>query len=210
MSQQEFFPSPQSSKRDELADVEIAPQRPISWSSKFKTGDVTKNEHPSTYEEESLPLYSYPAQDRRSTASGRTTQGEQSRMSPNTTSTSTRQRTQQSFSPDGDAMEYGYRPHRSTTTQARSLRKGRNTILRVVVLVFCLILLLKLLPFLATVFVTLLGIGLFLILLPILIVLAFVIIFGGLVLLLLSRLGFPVWRNLLGRHRWNNSWRWRW
>jgi hypothetical protein len=206
MSQQEFFPSPQSSKRDELADVEIAPQRPISWSSKFKTGDVTKNEHPSTYGEESLPPYSYRAQDRRSTA----TQGAQLRMSPNTTSTSTRQRTQQSFSPDGDAMEYGYRPHRSTTTRARSLRKGRNTILRVVVLVFCLILLLKLLPFLATVFVTLLGIGLFLILLPILIVLAFVIIFGGLVLLVLSRLGFPVWRNLFGRHRWNNAWRGRW
>jgi len=209
MSQQEFFPSPQSSKQDELADVEIAPQRPISWSSKFKTGDVTKNEHPSTYEEESLPPYSYAAQDRRSTASGRAMKGEQLHMSSNTTSTNARPGMQQSLSPDGDAMEYGYRPYRSTT-RIRSLRKGRNNILRVIALVICLIVLMKLLPFLATAFVTLLGIGLFLILLPILIVLAFVLIFGGLVLLLLSRLGFPVWRNLFGRRRWSNGWRWRW
>ena len=107
-------------------------------------------------------------------------------------------------------MEYGYRPYRSTTTQARSLRKARKTVFRVLILALCLILLLKLLPFLAKAFVTLLGIGLFLILLPILIVLAFVIIFGGLVLLLLSRLGFPVWHNLFGRRHWQNGWRWRW
>jgi hypothetical protein len=195
MSQQEFFPSSQSSKADELGDAEIAIQRPRSWSNRDKTGDITKNEHPSAYEEE-LPPYSYPAQDRRSAS--KESEGSGSRNTH-------RENTQQRFSADGDAMEHGYRPWQASSwAQARR----RPRIVRWVMAVLLIVLMIKLIPLVATIVLTLLGIGLFLVVLPILIVLAFVAVFGGLVLFILHRMGIPVGR-LFRPRRWNNNWR-RW
>ncbi len=199
---QEFLPPSQSAKADELSDAEIARQRPSSWSSHSRTGDVTKSEHPSAYEEEPLPPYSYAAQDRRPTNAEPGERGEQPASSG--ASTEMPPHRQQRFSPDGDAMEYGYRPFR-TTTRTQSQRQQKRHIGRWIMLALLIILLIKVIPLLAGLVITLLGIGLFLILLPILIVLAFVLIFGGLVLFILSRLGFPVWQNLYHRRRWNSN-----
>ncbi|HTK09726.1 MAG TPA: hypothetical protein VL485_21320 [Ktedonobacteraceae bacterium] len=198
MSQQEFFPSPQSSQADELGDAEISIQRPRSWSNQDKTGDVTKNEHPSAYEEE-LPPYSYPAQNHRTVNKEREESADKQE---------TRQRAQQHFSPDGDAMEYGYRP-RQAPPWARPQPQRKRHVLSWVLMIILIILLIKMIPLLAAIIFALLGIGLFLVLLPILIVLVFVAIFAGLVLFLLSRMGIPVGRSLFHMRRWNNGWR-RW
>ncbi|HEY4383480.1 MAG TPA: DUF308 domain-containing protein [Ktedonobacteraceae bacterium] len=203
MSQQEFFPPPQSSQADELSDAEVSIQRPRSWSNQDKTGDITKSEHPSVYEEE-LPPYSYPAQDHRSVSKER----EESTSRFADKQDTHHQRTQQHFSPDGDAMEYGYRP-RQVPPWARPQPQRKRHILSWVMLIVLIILLIKMLPFLATIIFALLGIGLFLVFLPILIVLVFVAIFAGLVLFLLSRMGIPVGRSLFHMRRWNNGWR-RW
>src|SRR5947209_19644524 len=60
MSQQEMFSGEQDQRP---LESEIQAQ-PYYWSTrpKAKTGDVPKNEHPSTYEE-SIPPYSYRAQE---------------------------------------------------------------------------------------------------------------------------------------------------
>ena len=196
MSQQEFFPSSQSSQENELSDAEIAIQRPRSWSNQSKTRDLTKNEHPSTYEEE-LPPYSYPAQDRRS--AHRETEESGSGYAE-------RRERQQRFSPDGDAMEHGYRPWQAPW--ARPQVRHRHPIVRWVIAVLIIVLMIKLIPVVATIVLALLGIGLFLVILPLLIVLAFVAVFSGLVLFILSRLGIPVGR-IFRIRRWNSNWR-RW
>jgi hypothetical protein len=190
---QEFFPQSRSSHKDESDELsESSIQRPTSWSNSSRTGDVTKNEHPSTFEEDAIPPYSYPAQDRRRPG------GEQTQSKQQTTST----RSQQHFSPDGDALEHGYRPYQ-VPFWTRPQPQRRRFALRSLLLIILLILLIKLIPILAALVLTLLGIGLFLIILPMLIVVGFVLVFGGLVLFVLSRMGFPVWRNLFRRRRWS-------
>ena len=197
--QQEFFPSSQSAKGDELSDAEISTQRPASWSSRSRTGDVTKNEHPSAFEEP-LPPYSYHAQDQRAREEpARTTTASTSRTRPGT-----QQQRSQRLSLDGDALENGYRPYQ-TPFWARPQRQNRGQVLRIIILVMLIMLLVKMLPLLATLIITLLGIGLFLVLLPILIVLISVLVFGSIVLFILSRLGFPVWRNLFQTRRWKGN-----
>ena len=66
MNQQEFFSEGQD---QQPLESEIQAQ-PYYWSTrpKAKTGDVPKNEHPSTYEE-SIPPYSYRAQESASSTS---------------------------------------------------------------------------------------------------------------------------------------------
>jgi hypothetical protein len=71
MSQQELMPEPQSSKksqrtqnqgRQSQSGTETYAQ-PHSWSRRSRNSDLPKSDHPSTFED-SLPPYSYPAQDR--------------------------------------------------------------------------------------------------------------------------------------------------
>jgi hypothetical protein len=197
--QQEFFPSSQSSQENELDEAEIAIRRPRS--NQNKTGDVTKSEHPSTYEEE-VPPYSYPAQDRPSAGTtDRTSEETEGRY------TNKRANQQQRFGPDGDAMENGYRPWQGPPW-TRSQTRRKYPIVRLVVAIILIIGIIKLLPIIMAVVLALFGIGFFFLILPLFIVLIFVVAFGVLVLFVLSRMGIPVTRTFR-RQRWNSNWR-RW
>jgi len=116
MSQQEF--EPQQNERPFYNSYGTVPEnaqeseaRPYYWSTKPNTGNIPKNEHPANFEDSvadmpSIPPYSYQAQDR-------STQGA---AAPHATTPPQQQRQQrQHFSPDGDAMEHGYRPSGSYT-----------------------------------------------------------------------------------------------
>lgn len=109
MSQQMMFPESEGQSSQQDAEQ----YKPYYWSStplnskSNKTGDMPKNEHPSTFEE-TIPPYSYPAQgmaippSQTYTASGKQTGQAQQRHAK-----------RQQFSPDGDAFEYGYRPYQN-------------------------------------------------------------------------------------------------
>lgn len=107
MSQHMMFP--ESEGQQPQPDAEH--YKPYYWSSapengkSGKTGDMPKNEHPSTFED-TIPPYSYPAQGMAAPQSQAYTEaGKQTGQ--------TRQQhiKRQQFSPDGDALEYGYRPY---------------------------------------------------------------------------------------------------
>ncbi len=114
MSQQEFQSQTEGSKQSQ-AEEEIY-VRPLPRSNKKKA--MPKSEHPSTYEE-TIPRYSYQAQDTKESGQKQQAQTRQ-------------QRTQrQGFSPDGDAFETGYRPYqiwaqRPASFWARSQARPRN------------------------------------------------------------------------------------
>ena len=197
---QEFFPQSRSSQADESDELsESSIQRPSSWSNTSRKGDATKNEHPSAFEEESAPLYGYPAQDGRKPGEEQAASGSQTNNA----------RFQQRFSPDGDALENGYRPYQGPPW-ARVQPQRKRSAQRWIFIFIMAIVLIKLIPIIAGLVLTLLGIGLLLIIIPILIVLGLVLVFGVLVPYVLSRMGFPVWRNLSQRRRWNVGWRRRW
>ncbi len=104
MSRQEFEPQQYTdSVQDHIQESEA---RPYYWSTRPNTGNVPKNEHPANFEDSMsslppVPPYSYAAQNRvtqQSYTSSSQARGQQARGG---------------LSPDGDAMEHGYRPYNS-------------------------------------------------------------------------------------------------
>ncbi|GAC1355060.1 MAG: hypothetical protein NVS4B11_08990 [Ktedonobacteraceae bacterium] len=118
MSQQEFEPQQNERPFNKAYDstqenVQESEARPYYWSTKPNTGNVPKNEHPANFEDSvadmpPIPPYSYQAQDR-------PTQGTHTTISPQQRQQQHKQ--QQQFSPDGDALEHGYRPYGSYNRQ---------------------------------------------------------------------------------------------
>ena len=112
MSQQEF--ESQQNKRPSYnysdsvqENVQESEARPYYWSTKPNTGNIPKNEHPANFEDSiaDLPPYSYQAQDRPAQAAFTNTSQQQ------------QQARRSNLSPDGDAMEHGYRPFGSYNRQ---------------------------------------------------------------------------------------------
>ncbi len=194
MSQQEF--EPQQNERPLNNQENEA--RPYYWSMKPNSGNMPKNEHPSTFEDSiadmpPVPPYSYPAQDKAS----------QTQQQYATHTTSHQQRRQrQRFSPDGDSMEYGYRPYAAYNMQVPPwARPQRNKmpVGRVILFVVLAVLLAKPLLFLLSGLIIFAGV-LFTIGLVILSVIAVA------VLLVLGSLGISPRRIFRSRNRWQ---RWR-
>lgn len=229
MSQQEMYPQSQGQEQAHDSDVEIQAQ-PYYWSTQPKTtGDMPKNEHPSTFED-SIPPYSYPAQDSvqqpytppsepYTEQFGQKLREEQ----PKSTGQQQGQAQKQQFSPDGDAFEYGYRPYRQPRSYqaspwARPQRSASNRkAFRWMILIGCAFFFYKPILFILAHLLTgigiLFGLAAFAILLPIIIILVLLGVFSVMALIVLSALGVPIrpgrmwgqWRRYNGRRR-----RWRW
>ena len=116
MSQQEFEPqqnerSYHNHSHNVQENVQESEARPYYWSTKPNTGNIPKNEHPANFEDSvadlpPIPPYSYQAQDR--PAQGAYT---------NTPPLQQQQARHNTLSPDGDAMEHGYKPYGSYHSQ---------------------------------------------------------------------------------------------
>src|ERR1051326_3110857 len=85
-------------------------QRKSERSRKAKTREMPKNDHPATCEQ-SIPPYAYPAQDGVN-ARAQWQEGEQQATSGQQARQTQGVHGNQRFSPDGDALEHGYRPYR--------------------------------------------------------------------------------------------------
>ncbi|GAC1663080.1 MAG: hypothetical protein NVS9B9_24830 [Ktedonobacteraceae bacterium] len=111
MSQQEFEPQqnerPFYNHSDSVQEnTSEREARPYYWSTKPNTGNIPKNEHPANFEDSvtdlpPIPPYSYQAQDRSAQGSYAPQQ----------------QQSRHNLSPDGDAMEHGYKPYGSYHSQ---------------------------------------------------------------------------------------------
>ena len=203
MSQQEFVPEPQGQSEQSSEHEEIYTQ-PYYWSTKPKSGGILKDEHPSTFEE-SIPPYSYPAQD--------STRYRQQRDNVVDSEPAQKQRQRQQFSPDGDAFEQGYRPYtqynrwQQVPPWAQPQRhQGRHVLRWIVLIVLGLALLKPLLVLVGILLAGVIGIALFAILLPILIALMIAIIVAMIALVVMTALGIPIGR---GRRRWGGPRGWR-
>lgn len=209
MSQQEMYPQSQE------GDSEI-PAQPYYWSTApktSKTGDMPKNEHPSTFER-SIPPYSYQAQEAQQreqepeTRYAHTDKLGQGRMAQSKQEGARRQRR---FSPDGDAFEQGYRPFPTGQQWQQApwwARPQRNNlgVFRWVILIGLAVLFAKPLLFILVLLLKgiglLLGLAAFAILLPIMIVLVLAGVFSVMALIALSALGVPIRpRTVWGRWR---------
>lgn len=223
MSRQEFAPEPQEQEgrqgwQEQSAQswdrAEIYPYKPYHWSTRSKTGDMLKNEHPSTYEG-SIPPYSYRAQE---SASHRE---QPTRVQPTEKQQRERGQRRQRFSPDGDAFEHGYRPYKNNTVEsqvppwARPQRHNRH-VLRWIVLIVLGIVLIKFAVAALAVLAAVIGLTIFALLLPILIIVGIVVAFAILALFVLAALGIPIgiigygWfrsRRRRAGPRWGGPWR---
>lgn len=212
MSQQDFYP--QSEENKENADI---PVQPYYWSTKQKTGDMPKNEHPSTFEE-SIPPYGYKAQDTASSASSASsTQKQQSEQRSGATY---EQRTHQrkGFSPDGDAFETGYRPYATMQQQYAPpwARPQRNRMgpWRWIILIALGFIFLRPLLWIAGILIAAIGVlfgaVLLAVLLPVIIIVALLAVFSVMALIVMAVLGIPFrpwrWRGYRGRWRGGRSW----
>ena len=142
MSQQEF--EPQQNERpfytysDSVQEnAQESEARPYYWSTKPNTGNIPKNEHPANFEDSisGIPPYSYMAQDR---------PVQETQTHTTHTTSQQQQRQHYNFSPDGDAMEHGYRPYASYNNQvppwARPQRGNKSArIIFLIILGFVLI-----------------------------------------------------------------------
>ncbi len=140
MSQQEFEPQQNEWHSYIYSDSvqehgQESEARPYYWSTRPNTGNMPKNEHPANFENSisglpPVPPYSYAAQDRVAQPSYQSAQSQQQRRH---------------FSPDGDAMEHGYRPYgsynRSVPPWARP--QGGNKVARTLIFVVLGFMLLK-------------------------------------------------------------------
>ncbi len=164
MSQQEFEPQqnerPFYNHSDSVQDnTQESEARPYYWSTKPNTGNIPKNEHPANFEDSvadlpPIPPYSYQAQDR-------PTQGAYTNTPPQ----QQQQAHRNNLSPDGDAMEHGYRPygsyHRQVPPWARPQR-GNKTARTIIFLIIGFMLikpLLALLGILLGAFVLFIGVA---------------------------------------------------
>ena len=188
MSQQEF--APQQSAGDE----EIYTQ---PYKASQRNSSELKEEHPSTFEE-SIPPHSYRAQD---SASQRSYDPAYT-AHPHETDMRARRSRRWRFSPDGDALENGYRPYQQRQRMyyqppmwARPQQHSGLRLLRWLALVVLAILLIKpLLILLGALFLAGLGILALIILIPL-------ILIGTVLVLTLIGL-------ILGRAVWRGGWRW--
>ena len=191
MSQQEFVPQEGSERLG--GDVEIyqhlykAP----------KGGNVLKEEHPSTFEA-SMPTYSYSAQD----AVAQRSYDPASTAHAHETDERARRYRRRHFSPDGDALENGYRPYEqrqrmqySVPSWARPQRHNRPHTLRWIVLIVLGIILLKpLLILLGALLLAGVGVLALVILIPLIMIGA--VLIGALVIAMSGLLlGRAVWRS---------------
>lgn len=214
MSQQEFQ-QPNDENADAQAYYRPPKQKTNTMGQMGNTGNMPKNEHPSTFEE-SIPPYSYKAQDGPERSSAPHEQlrstGEQSYQK--------QQQQQQYYSPDGDAFEQGYQPYASMQQQfvppwARPQRNAMKP-WRWVVLVVLGVLLIKPVLILAGIAIAgigfLLGAALLVVLLPIIIIFSLLAVFSVMALIVMSVLGVPIrpgrwWGQWRGYRRNRNRWR---
>lgn len=211
MSQQEMYP--QSQSQEGTSEI---PAQPYYWSTtpkSGKTGDMPKNEHPSTFER-SIPPYSYQAQEAqqkeqepmtRSARADNLGQGQAAQRKQEEA------RKQRQFGPDGDAFEQGYHPFptgqrwQQAPWWARPQRNQHGPF-RWLVFIGLAVIFAKPLLFVFAHLLTgvglLLGLAAFAILLPIMIVLVLAGVFSVMALIALSALGVPVRpRMMWGRWR---------
>lgn len=179
MSQQEFQSQAEDSKQWPAEEEVYA--RPLPRSNKKKA--MPKSEHPSTYEE-TIPPYSYRAQDTREPGQKQTSQTKQ-------------QARRQGFSPDGDAFETGYRPYqiwaqRIAPSWSRPRQRGAGR------LVFLIIVAIILLPILFKVLTFLLA--------ALAIVVASFLFFALIAVAIVAMIFFALRRSL----RWPRRTMWRW
>jgi hypothetical protein len=185
MNQQEFFSSEQQPLESEIQ------AQPYYWSTrpKAKTGDVPKNEHPSTYEE-SIPPYSYRAQESASYTSRQEIPAYRADAR------------QQRSASDNYAFEQSYRPYTAHNMQwqvpywARPQHnngKGLRTAVFVVLGLLLIIPILKIMVFLLAGIGILLGVALFAVaLIPIII--AFLALLAAIAMMVLALFGIRPWR----------------
>src|SRR5947207_6272259 len=178
-------------------------------SNKAKTSEMPKNDHPATFEQ-SIPPYAYPAQDGVNARAQRS-EGEQQTASRQQARQSQSMHGNQRFSPDGDALEHGYRPYRQYNYNggrgvplwARPQRGIGNKPVRWLVLIFLGNALFHALPAIAVVVLTLFGMLALAIFLPFIIVFAIVAALAVLALIVLKVLGIPLGRRgIFYRKRW--------
>ena len=187
MNQQEFFSGEQNQQPRES---EIQAQ-PYYWSTrpKAKTGDIPKNEHPSTYEE-SIPPYSYRAQESASSSSRQEHPAYRAKVH------------QRRSEAAGGVFEQGYRPYTAYNMQwqvrswARPQYNNGNGLRTAVFVVLGLLLIVPILKFM---FFLVAGIGILLgiavlaiALIPIIIALLAVFVVSA--LLVLGLFGIRPWR----------------
>jgi hypothetical protein len=112
MSRQEFLPHEQEPLTQD--DPEKIDVRPYSWSTSPKSGNLPKNEHPSTFEDSipPIPPYSYAAQD------ALPPQQEQEKATYYSGGQE-KQSQQQQAGPQRNTFQYGYRPYTSYNTQSQ-------------------------------------------------------------------------------------------
>jgi hypothetical protein len=102
VSQQQLVPEPQDESTNGSQENEALHQHLY----KPRNSNMPKDEHPSTFEE-TIPPYSYRAQDR--AAQNQADAAHSAHF--HETNARVRQARRQRFSPDGDALENGYRPY---------------------------------------------------------------------------------------------------
>lgn len=187
MSQQQLVPEPPQ-------DQDVSGQS-YRYKAARRSGNMPKEDHPATFEE-TVPPYSYPAQDRVTYKSENGRQESHARQ---------RQRQRLRAGEDGDAFETGYRPYRQRSYRqappwARPQRHQRVHIWRWLIVVVLILLAIKILPLIVLGIVALLGVLTFVLLLPLIIL--FGLLAVGLLIALLAWLsvrGFV--RSLFGHRR---------
>ena len=194
MSQQQLVPEPQDESANGSQENEEI-DRHLYKSAHTRSSDKPKDEHPSTFEE-TIPPYSYHAQDR--VAQNPADPAHSAHF--HETNARERQARRRRFSPDGDALENGYRPYQQQYSQvpswARPQRQRNSHFLRWLVLVILVILLIKpLLVLIGGLFLA--GLTVF-ILIP-LIVLGVLLLVGLVLAIVGIVVGHAVWRSI---------WRW--
>ncbi|HEU5229277.1 MAG TPA: hypothetical protein VFU49_15780 [Ktedonobacteraceae bacterium] len=191
MSQQEQeFTSSEETSKQAQDNEEIYTQQPYYWSTKPRTGDGPKDEHPATFED-SIPPYSYQAQEydsaQQSEQASRPNSAERERPQPNRSNTQ-------------------YSAYWQVPSWARPQQQKGNKVLRWVILIILAVVLIK--PIIVVITIMLgavglvIGVALLAILLPILIILAILLAFVVMALIFLAMLGMPIRRGRFRvRHR---------
>ena len=192
MSQQQLVPEPPQ-------DQDVSGQS-YRYKAARRSGNMPKEDHPATFEE-TVPPYSYPAQDR---VTYRRENGRQESR------TYQRQRQRLRTDEDGDAFEMGYRPYqqyryRQVPPWARPQRHQRVHIWRWLIVIVLILLAIKILPLVALGIVALLGVFTFILLLPLIILFGLLaVVFLIALLAWLSVRGLV--RSLFGHRRWGGPW----
>ena len=195
MSQQQLVPEPQDESANGSQDNEGI-NRHLYKSTHARSSGMPKEEHPSTFEE-TIPPYSYHAQDR--VAQNPADPAHSAHF--HETNARQRQARRRRFSPDGDALENGYRPYQQQKYSqvppwARPQPQRNSHVLRWLVLIILAFLLIKpLLALIGGLFLTGLTVLGLIILIP-LIVLGILIIAGFVLAILGIMLGRAVWRSI--------------